>query len=154
MGKRKSSGILLYRERPLETEVFLVLHGGPYWVAKDAGAWSVPKGEFDDSETPLEAAIREFKEETGRLLEGDFIELKPIIQKAGKQVFAFAKNGDIDVTAIVSNTFTMEWPPKSGKWQTFPEIAKAQWFTITVAKEKINAAQIPFLDELLTHLHV
>lgn len=151
MAKRKSAGILLYRDGIPETEVFLVLHGGPYWVGKDAGAWSIPKGEFDDGETPLQAAIREFHEETGTLLQGRFTELKPVVQKAGKQVFAFALKGDLDASAIISNTFTIEWPLKSGTWKTFPEIAKAAWFSITAAKEKINAAQISFLDELQTH---
>jgi predicted NUDIX family NTP pyrophosphohydrolase len=149
MAKRKSSGILLYRNGAQETEVFLILHSGPYWVNKDAGAWTIPKGEFDDSETPLQAALREFEEETGTALHGDFTELKPVIQKAGKQVFAFAQKGNLDADAIRSNTFTLEWPPKSGKRQTFPEVAKARWFPISVAREKINPAQIAFLDELL-----
>lgn len=148
MGKRKSSGILLYQTGKPEIEVFLVMHGGPYWVNRDAGAWSIPKGEFDEPESPLDAAIREFKEETGTLLQGQFIELTPVVQKGGKQVFAWALHGAIDAAAIRSNTFTIEWPPKSGKWQTFPEVAKAAWFTITAAREKINAAQIGFLEEL------
>lgn len=131
-------------------EIFLVLHGGPFWVGKDAGAWSIPKGEFDETETPLQAAVREFHEETGMLLQGNFTALKPIVQKAGKQVFAFAQKGDLDATAIVSNMFTMEWPPKSGTFQSFPEIAKAQWFEASIAKEKINAAQVSFIDELRT----
>lgn len=143
----------MYRDGSAETEVFLVLHGGPFWVGKDAGAWSVPKGEFDDSETPLQAAVREFQEETGTLPKGDFLELKPVVQKGGKQVFCFALKGDLDATAIVSNTFIMEWPPKSGKRQSFPEIAKAQWFPLTGAKEKINVAQISFLDELRMRLN-
>lgn len=149
MAKRKSAGILLYRIGPNGMEVFLVLHGGPFWANRDAGAWSVPKGEFDDPEEPLHAAIREFNEETGTLLHGDFIELKPIVQKAGKQVFAWALQGDIDAATIKSNTFTIEWPPKSGTWQTFPEVAKGAWFELPAAREKINAAQLSFLDELL-----
>lgn len=152
MAKRKSSGILLYREGAMEIEVFLVLHGGPYWVNKDAGAWTIPKGEFDDTETPLAAAIREFREETGTLLQGDFTVLQPVIQKAGKQVFAFALKGNLDAATIQSNTFKIEWPPKSGNWQTFPEVAKATWFPVSAAKEKINAAQIAFLEELLLKL--
>jgi len=152
MAKRKSSGILLYRDGATEVEVFLVFYGGPYWAGKDAGAWSIPKGEFEESETPLQAGIREFHEETGTLLHGDFKELKPVIQKAGKQVFAFTLKGDLDATAIVSNTFTMEWPPKSGNWQRFPEIAKAAWFPLTLAREKINTAQVSFLDELLLNV--
>jgi predicted NUDIX family NTP pyrophosphohydrolase len=153
MAKRKSAGILLYRKRAREIEVFLVLHGGPFWVGKDAGAWTIPKGEFEAPETPLEAAIREFHEETGTLLHGNFIELTPVVQKAGKQVTAFALEGDLDAKAITSNTFTIEWPPKSGRWQTFPEVAKAAWYPISVAKEKINAAQIALLDELLKKIN-
>ena len=152
MAKRKSSGILLYRNGEKELEVLLVLPGGPFWVNKDAGAWSIPKGEFDDTETPLQAAIREFQEETGTRLQGDFLELRPIVQKAGKQVYAFAQLGELDAAAIICNTFKMEWPPKSGKWQSFPEVAKAQWFPITSAKEQINPAQAAFLDELLQKL--
>jgi len=152
MAKRKSSGVLLYRNGEKELEVLLVLPGGPFWVNKDAGAWSIPKGEFDDTETPLQAAIREFQEETGTRLQGDFLELRPIVQKAGKQVYAFAQLGELDAAAIICNTFKMEWPPKSGKWQSFPEVAKAQWFPITSAKEQINPAQAAFLDELLQKL--
>jgi len=152
MAKRKSAGILLYRTGATGTEVFLVLHGGPFWVGKDAGTWTIPKGEFDDTETPLAAAIREFHEETGTLLHGDFTPLTPVVQKAGKQVFAFAQKGDLDADKIVSNTFTIQWPPKSGQWQTFPEVAQAQWFPIPEAKAKINAAQVALLDELLQQL--
>jgi predicted NUDIX family NTP pyrophosphohydrolase len=149
MAKRKSSGILLFRRKAPEPEVFLVLHGGPYWIGKDAGAWTIPKGEFEEPEHPMDTAIREFEEETGTRLNGAFIQLTPVFQKAGKQVFAWALEGDLDANAIRSNTFTMEWPPRSGKWQTFPEVAKGAWFSLTEAKEKINAAQVPFLDELL-----
>ena len=152
MGKRKSAGILLYRTGKNGIEVFLVMHGGPYWVGKDAGAWSIPKGEFTDPETPLQAAIREFHEETGTLLIGDFKALQPVVQKAGKQVFAYAIQGDIDASAITSNTFTVQWPPKSGNWQSFPEVAKVQWFSITEAAAKINAAQVSFLNELSHYL--
>lgn len=152
MAKRKSSGILLYRTGAVGPEVFLVLHGGPYWAKRDAGAWTIPKGEFDDTETPLAAAIREFGEETGTILQGDFVALTPVVQKAGKQVFAFALNGDLDAATVQSNTFKMEWPPRSGNWQTFPEVAKAAWFPVSTAKEKINAAQVSFLNELLLKL--
>src|SRR5881398_3370678 len=100
MAKRKSSGILLYRDGAKELEILLVLHGGPYWANKDVGSWTIPKGEFDDNETPLQAALREFEEETGTALHGDFTELTPIVQKAGKQVFAFAKEGNLDAAAI------------------------------------------------------
>lgn len=152
MAKRKSAGILLYRDGAEEPEVFLVLPGGPFWANKDAGAWSIPKGEFDESETPLQAALREFEEETGTQLNGDFLELNPIVQKAGKQVFAFAQKGYLDAASIQCNTFKMEWPPKSGKWQQFPEVAKAAWFPVSVAKEKINPAQVAFIDELMQKL--
>lgn len=148
MAKRKSAGILLYRDGAAEAEVLLVLHGGPYWINRDAGAWTIPKGEFDDSESPLQAALREFEEETGTALHGDFIELNPVVQKAGKQVFGFAQKGDLDAAAIRSNMFTIEWPPKSGNWQTFPEVAKAEWFSLSAARKKINVAQLAFLDEL------
>jgi predicted NUDIX family NTP pyrophosphohydrolase len=149
MSKRKSAGILLYRKGTVETEVLLIMHGGPFWIGKNAGAWSIPKGEFTEPETPLQAAIREFEEETGTLLQGDFLELQPVVQKGGKQVFAYALQGDIDAAAIISNMFSMEWPPKSGNWQEFPEVAKAAWFPVSVAREKINAAQVAFLEELL-----
>lgn len=153
MTKRKSAGILLYRNGAEGVEVFLVFPGGPFWANKDKGVWSVPKGEFDDSELPLDAAIREFKEETGTLLSGDFAALEPVVQKAGKQVFAWAIQGDIDAGTITSNNFSIEWPPRSGKWQQFPEVAKAGWFTIAQAREKINAAQVYFLDQLLILLN-
>ncbi len=148
MGKRKSSGILLYRDGGAGTEVFLVFPGGPFWAKKDAGAWTIPKGEFAGTEAALAAAVREFEEETGTKLTGDFEALAPVVQKAGKQVFAFALKGDIDAAAIQSNTFKLEWPPKSGNWQTIPEIAKAAWFPLDAAREKINPAQVSFLDEL------
>jgi predicted NUDIX family NTP pyrophosphohydrolase len=144
---RKSSGILLYRFRKKSPEYFLVHHGGPFWKNKDEGAWSIVKGEFTD-ESPLEAAQREFKEETGTAIDGSFTELTPIKQKAGKLVYAFALEGDIDADAIQSNTFKVQWPPNSGKWQTFPEVDKAAWFSPEEARIRINAAQIAFLDEL------
>ena len=148
MAKRKSAGVLLYRSVFSEIEVFLVLHGGPYWTNKDLSAWSIPKGEFDEPETPLAAAVREFKEETGTSLSGSFTALQPVVQKGGKQVFAFAVEGDLDATTIQSNTFMLEWPPKSGKWQSFPEIAKGAWFSLRTAALKINPAQLSFLNEL------
>jgi predicted NUDIX family NTP pyrophosphohydrolase len=152
MSKRKSAGILLYRDGATETEVFLVFPGGPFWANRDAGAWTIPKGEFSEPELPLAAAIREFEEETGTLLHGHFMELKPVVQKAGKQVVAFALKGDLDAAKIKSNSFKIQWPPRSGTWQTFPEIAKAAWFPVSVAREKINAAQVALLDELLQHM--
>jgi predicted NUDIX family NTP pyrophosphohydrolase len=145
---KKSAGILLYRLNNKTLEVFLVHPGGPFWKNKDEGAWSIPKGEFDENEEPLAAAIREMKEETGVIVKGDFIELTPIKQKSGKLVYAFAKEHDLDPSKIKSNEFEMEWPPKSGKKKMFPEIDKAEWFDLKAAKEKINPGQISLLEEL------
>lgn len=149
---QKSAGVLLYRIRNKNPEVLLVHPGGPFWKNKDEGAWSIPKGEFDDNERPLDAAIREMKEETGVVLKGDFIELNPVKQKSGKLVYAFAKEHDLDPSQIKSNEFEMDWPPKSGKKKMFPEIDKAEWFDIKTAKEKIIAAQTSFIDELISKL--
>ena len=144
---KKSAGILLYR---LEKgfEVFLVHPGGPFFAQKDLGAWSIPKGEFTDEE-PLEAAKREFQEEVGLALTGEFIELSPVKHKSGKMVFAWAQKGNVDPQSLVSNTFEMQWPPLSGKFQEFPEVDRGEWFTADVAKQKINPAQIPLIDELI-----
>ena len=144
---KQSAGILLFRIKS-EPEVFLVHPGGPFFAKKDLGVWSIPKGEFDHTETAIDAAKREFEEETGKVLEGEFIELKPITQKSGKVVHAWALEGDIDVENIVSNTFEMVWPPNSGKMKEFPENDKGEWFTIDEAKLKINERQIPLLNEL------
>jgi predicted NUDIX family NTP pyrophosphohydrolase len=146
---RRSAGVLLYRFSKDEPEFFLVHPGGPFWVNKDAGVWSIPKGEYVENENPLQAAIREFEEETGNKLSGDFIALTPIVQKAGKQVHAWAIEGNIDADNIISNSFKVEWPPKSGKWQSYPEVDKAAWFDRNTAKEKINPAQVSFIDELI-----
>ena len=143
---KQSAGILLYRWSN-GLEVFLIHPGGPFFVGKDAGAWSVPKGEYSD-EDPLMAAIREFKEETGQDVTGEFIPLAAIKQKSGKVVLAWAVEGDMDPEIIVSNTFEMIWPPKSQKLQSFPEVDRASWFTIDIAKQKINIGQVPLLDEL------
>ncbi len=149
---KKSAGILLYRLLKNKPEFFLVHPGGPFWTNKDAGAWTIPKGEYDINEEPLAAAIREFSEETGHIISGNFISLTPIIQKAGKQVDAWALEGDIDTTNIRSNSFNIEWPPKSGNWKSYPEIDRAEWFDIKTAKEKINPAQVAFLEELIMKL--
>jgi len=146
--KKQSAGILLYRSIDHEIEVLLVHPGGPFFKNKDAGAWTIPKGEFEESEDPLAAAIREFKEETGFMLKGEFIPLSPIRQKGGKIVYAWATEGDIDADKVKSNFFEIEWPPKSGKQQSFPEIDKAGWFTISKAKDKLNSSQIALLDQL------
>ena len=134
-------------------EVFLVHPGGPFWAKKDEGAWSIPKGEFDDGEDPLKAARREFQEETGLAPDGKFIELNPIRQKSGKFVYAWAIEGDIDPTKISSNNFEMEWPPRSGKMRSFPEVDKADWFTLDKAKRKMNAGQVALLDDLALRIH-
>jgi len=122
--------------------------GGPFWKNRDAGAWSIPKGEFGPDEDPLQAARREFLEETGFTAEGDFIPLTPVIQAGGKVVYAWAVEGDCDPDAIKSSTFTLEWPPKSGKEQQFPEVDRAGWFDLETASQKINQAQKALLKEL------
>ena len=144
-----SAGILLYRQRGGVTEVLLVHPGGPLWAKKDLGAWSVPKGEFAPGEDALEAARREFEEETGLPISGQFIRLTPVKQPGGKIVHAWAVEGDCDPSVVRSNTFSMEWPPRSGKMQQFPEIDRAEWFTLDAAKQKILKGQIPLIEELL-----
>ena len=148
MAKKNSAGILLYRLRGSGIEVFLVHPGGPFWATKDAGAWSIPKGEFEAGEDPLEAAKREFKEETGFAVAGNFIELTPVKQPGGKVVYAWAVMGDCEADSIKSNTFSLEWPPRSGKRKEFPEVDRAGWFTPEVAREKILKGQLNFLEEL------
>ena len=145
---KRSAGILLYRIRNKPLEIFLVHPGGPFWAKKDDGAWSIPKGEFDDNEDALSAAKREFEEETGIKISGEFIELDPIKQKSGKIVFAWAVEGDIDPSKIKSNEFEIEWPPKSGKMKSFPEIDKASWFDLKNAVVKINSGQLSLIKEL------
>lgn len=148
----QSAGILLFRREKKFVEFFLVHPGGPFWQKKDLGAWTIPKGEFVDNEEALVAAKREFQEETGKLLSGDFIELTPITQKAGKLIYAWGLEGDIDAGSITSNLFTLEWPPKSGKLKQFPEVDKAAWFEESQAREKINPAQVLLIDDLLKKL--
>ncbi len=145
---KQSAGILLYRFDNKQLQVFLVHPGGPFFRNKNDGAWSIPKGEFLDDEEALTAAKREFAEETGRSIDGKFIQLEPITQKSGKKVFAWAVEGDIDHETIISNTFEIEWPPKSGKKQAFPEIDKAAWFDIDTAKLKINQGQVGLIENL------
>lgn len=148
----ESAGILLYRRTDAGLEVLLVHPGGPYWRAKDEGAWTIPKGEIADGEEPLAAARRELAEETGVLAAGPFMALQPVRQKAGKLVSAFACEGACDAAAIVSNTFSMEWPPRSGRMQDFPEVDRAEWFDLHRARAKINPAQVAFLEELASRL--
>jgi len=152
MSIKQSAGILLYRFVNGEPEVLLVHPGGPFWAKKDLSAWSIPKGEFTEEEDALVAARREFKEETGTDISGNFTALKPVKQKSGKIIYAWAIEGNMDANTIVSNTFEMEWPPRSGKKQAFPEIDRGEWFGINEAKEKINAGQLPLIEELMSTL--
>lgn len=149
---KKSAGILLYRLQNDDWEVLLVHPGGPFWAKKDLGAWSIPKGEFDENENPLDAAKREVEEETGIKVQGDFIELTPVKQKNSKLIYAWALRGNFDAAQIKSNTFEIEWPPKSGKEKSFPEVDKAAWFNIEEAKKKITEGQLPLINEIETKL--
>jgi predicted NUDIX family NTP pyrophosphohydrolase len=151
--KKTSAGILMYRRASTSLEILLVHPGGPFWAKKDLGAWSIPKGEIDEEE-PLEAARREFFEETGTKLEGELIPLAPQKLKNGKNVYAWAVTGDLDQSTVKSNTFELEWPPHSGKMQSFPEIDKADWFSVQVAIQKINPGQAGFIYELINKLGV
>ena len=145
---KQSAGILLYRIDSGRIEVFLVHPGGPFWAKKDDGVWSIPKGEFADGEEPLEAAKREFQEETSFSVEGTFIPLNPVKQPSGKTVYAWAVEGDIDPRAVRSNSFSMEWPKGSAKTKSFPEIDRADWFDLDTAKIKILKGQLGLLEQL------
>ena len=148
MARLQSAGVVLFRRRQDRVEVLLVHPGGPFWTRKDAGAWSIPKGEFDADEAPAAAARREFREETGVALTAELIALTPVAQSRGKTVHAFAAEADLDPALVASNTFTLEWPPRSGRMQTFPEIDRAAWFALDEARTKIVAGQRPILDDL------
>ena len=145
---KQSAGIILYRHRDSALEIFLVHPGGPFWKNKDSGAWSIPKGEFDEREDPLQAARREFHEETGCSVEGSFIALRPVRQAGGKMVHAWAVEGDCEAESIRSNSFTIEWPPRSGQRKEFLEVDRAGWFSLELAREKILKGQLMLLDEL------
>lgn len=145
---KKSAGLLMYRRRHGVLEVFLVHPGGPFWQKKDVGSWSIPKGEYTAEEDPLEVAKREFQEETGFKASGEFVPLTSRKQPSGKIITAWAFEGDCNASTIKSNTFSMEWPPHSGKREEFPEVDRAGWFSIPVAKEKIIKGQSSFIDEL------
>jgi predicted NUDIX family NTP pyrophosphohydrolase len=145
---KKSAGLLLFRKNSNQLEVFLVHPGGPLWAKKDENAWSIPKGELDGDEDLLSAAIREFEEETGFSVSGDFIELKPVVQPSGKLVYAWAIEHDLDAEAIKSNCFSMEWPPKSGKIREFPEVDRAAWFSIEAARKCMFKGQTGLLSQL------
>ena len=149
---KTSAGLVLYRLRAGQLEFLLVHPGGPFWKNKDAGAWTIPKGELAGNEEPLAAAQREFEEEIGLKPHGNFIPLTPVKQKSGKVICAWAIEGDCQTDQIRSNTFTLEWPPHSGKQQEFPEVDRAAFFTFDQAKEKINPAQLPLLQETAKYL--
>jgi predicted NUDIX family NTP pyrophosphohydrolase len=149
MAATRSAGILLHRQGAIGREVLLVHPGGPFWARKDAGAWSIPKGEVEDSEDPRTCALREFAEETGTVLPDAALEdLGSVKLKSGKLVQAFAVGGDVDPASVSSNTFELEWPPRSGRIRSFPEIDRAEWFDLANARAKMNPAQTEFVDRL------
>jgi len=139
---------LLYRKQQDELQLLLVHPGGPFWAKKDAGAWTIPKGELSEGEDPLSAAKREFNEETGHVVTGPFTKLTPLKQKSGKLIYAWAAEGDLDLNDFKSNEFEMEWPPRSGKYRSFPEADKAGWFSLKEASVKILPGQLGFVSEL------
>lgn len=145
---KKSAGVLVYRKAGRSVEVLLVHPGGPFWAKKDDGAWSIPKGEFEEGEDPLAAAKREFQEETSFAIDGVFEALDPVKQPGGKIVYAWSVQGDMDASAIRSNTFSLEWPPRSGKTREFLEVDRAEWFSLAQAQKKILKGQLPLLKQL------
>jgi predicted NUDIX family NTP pyrophosphohydrolase len=151
---KQSAGLLIYRRRHDALEIFLVHPGGPFWQNKDLGAWSIPKGEFEPTEDPLTVAKRELLEETGLVVEGPFTPLTPIKQRGGKTVHAWAVAADFELGHFESNTFAMEWPPRSGKMREFPEVDRAEWFDFKMAEEKMIEAQQAVLKQLATILSI
>lgn len=149
---KMSAGILLYRINANEVTVLLVHPGGPFWSKKDLGAWSIPKGEYVAGENPEAAALREFREELGVEIVGELTALGEIIQSGGKHVTVFALEGELDVASTQSSSFLLEWPPKSGQMQEFPEIDSAAWFSLSQAGEKLLPSQRPFLDRLVASI--
>jgi predicted NUDIX family NTP pyrophosphohydrolase len=149
---KESAGLLVYRRRAGTLEVFLVHPGGPIWQNKDLGAWSIPKGEYSAGQDALEVAKRELNEETGQRVDGDFVPLAAVRQGSGKVVAAWAVEADLEATNIHSNTFSMEWPPRSGKLQEFPEVDRAGWFTVDAAAEKMIEGQRGLLAQLQSRL--
>jgi predicted NUDIX family NTP pyrophosphohydrolase len=148
---RRSAGLLLYRRNGDDTEVLLAHPGGPLWAKRDAGAWSVPKGEIEPDEEPLAVARRELEEETGqRAPDGDVVSLGEVRQKSGKLVVAWAAEGDLDPSTATSNTFPLEWPPGSGDWIDVPEVDRVAWFGLDEARKRLNPAQVAFVDRLAT----
>jgi predicted NUDIX family NTP pyrophosphohydrolase len=152
MAAKQSAGLLLYRWGDAGLEFLLAHPGGPFWARKDQGAWSIPKGEFLDDEAPLSAARREFAEEIGTRVEGEALALTPLKQPSRKVIHAFAVEHDLNVEKITSNSFEMEWPPKSGKKAAFPEVDRAAWFGVDEARKRIQPGQAPILDELVRRL--
>lgn len=148
-----SAGILLHRQRDGETQVLLIKPGGPFWRNKDAGAWMIPKGKIEPGESPVEAALREFEEETGTRVTGAPVALARIRQSGGKSVEAFAVEGDLDHLAIASNDFEIEWPPRSGRLERFPESEQARWMSLAEARRYMLPSQLPLLDALEAMLH-
>lgn len=152
---KKSAGILVYKRQNNQVYFLLAHNGGPFFKNKDEGFWTIPKGEIEEDEDELSCAKREFEEELGlKPPDGDYQDIGVVKQKNNKQVFAWAVEADLDVSKIDSNTFEMEWPPRSGQMKEFPEIDKAEWFTPAVAKKKANQAQVEFLDKILEHLSI
>ena len=152
MARPLSAGVLLYRRGAAGVEFLLVHPGGPFWQRKDDGAWSIPKGEFDEGELPEAAARREFAEENGNALDATLEPLTPVRQRSGKLIHPFAAEGDLDADAVTSNTFAMQWPPRSGRMQEFPEVDRAQWFDLAQALRKIIGGQQPIVLELAQRL--
>jgi predicted NUDIX family NTP pyrophosphohydrolase len=148
-----SAGILVYRKRKKVIEIFLCHPGGPFYKSKDNGVWTIPKGEFDETEEAFVAAKREFEEETGQKVSGNFTPMNPVRYKDGRKiVYAWAVEGDVDTVNIRSNTFSLEWPPKSGKYIETPEVDRAAWFTIEVARQKILPSLFPLLEDLVENI--
>ena len=145
---RQSAGLLVYKRAKSGLQIFLVHPGGPFWAKKDRGAWSIPKGEFAEGEEALAAACREFREEVGQDVAGPFVALTPRRQPSRKMIHAWAVEGEVDAEALVSNEFELEWPPRSGRMQRFPEVDAGTWFTFEEAKGRIQPGQLPILEEL------
>jgi predicted NUDIX family NTP pyrophosphohydrolase len=150
--RKRSAGILMYRRRPAIIEFLLVHPGGPFWAKKDLGAWSIPKGEYSEREDPLAAARREFEEETGVRVDGEFVPLGDLVSPGRKIVTAFALEGDLDPAQLRSNEFELEWPPRSGRKKSFPEIDRAAWFAPDEARRKILTGQAEFITRLFAAL--
>jgi predicted NUDIX family NTP pyrophosphohydrolase len=149
---KHSAGLLLFRRAESGWQVLLAHPGGPFWARKDEGAWSIPKGELAEGEDPLQGALREFAEETGQHVTGNFIALDPLRQPGGKLVYAWAVEGNFDPAQLRSNTFSMEWPPRSGRQASFPEVDRAAWFGLDEARSRILIGQVGFLDALAARL--